>query len=255
MIDIHCHALPGIDDGPASTEQSLAMLRRAEADGIRTIIATPHLSARYPRTRAETVRAGVQALQAAADDADISVRLLCGAELELMHLERLDARDLPDLRLAGGPYSLVELPFGATGQSAEMLLGLHCDVQPVVLAHPERCRAFRDDLGLLERLVEQGLLLQVTATSFSGRYGSSVQQAAWRMLEHGLVHVVASDAHDATRRPPLLREPLEDAGLGTLVATLCADGPAAVLAGERPAPAPFAATSRRLGRWRARIRR
>jgi len=101
------------------------------------------------------------------------------------------------------------------------------------------------------------MLTQLTAASITGSYGSTVQRCAWVMLEQGLVHVVASDAHDSVRRPPLLREPLEAAGLGELVATLCEENPAAILAGERPAPAPAVTPPRaaRLGRLRAGLRR
>jgi protein-tyrosine phosphatase len=253
MIDLHCHPLPGIDDGPTSVQGSLAMLRRAGAAGIRTMVATPHVSAAYPGNGAERVGAGVRALQARADAAGIDVRLVAGAELELMHRELLQSRELPGLRLGDGPYTLVELPFTASAQFAETLLGMHEDVQPVVLAHPERCRAFHDDPDLLGRFVGQGMLAQVTAASIAGSYGSTVQRAAWGMLEQGLVHVVASDSHDAVARPPLMREPLEEAGLGGLVATLCEDGPAAILAGDRPAPAPPVRLRRgvRFGRLRA----
>ena len=257
MIDLHCHPLPGIDDGPASIEASLAMLRRAGAAGIRTMVATPHVSAEYPRTRAEGVIAGLQSLQAQADAAGIAVRLVAGAELELMQRELLHSDELPGLRLGDGPYTLVELPFAATAQFAETLLGMHGDVQPVVLAHPERCRAFHDDPDLLGRLVGQGMLTQVTAASVAGSFGSTVQRCVCRMLEQGLVHVVASDAHDAVDRPPLMREPLEQAGLGGLVAMLCDEGPAAILAGDRPAPAPPVRLPRgvRLRRLRAGVLR
>lgn len=238
VIDLHCHPLPGVDDGPASLELSLAMLRRAAAAGIRTMVATPHVSAQYPRTCAAGVASAVRALQVQADAAGIDVRLAAGAELALVHREMLRAHALPGLRLGDGPYMLVELPFTATAHFAELLLDMHRDVQPAVLAHPERCRAFHEDPELLGRLVDRGMLAQVTASSFAGGSGVPVQRCAWGMLEQGLVHVVASDAHDAVGRPPLLREPLEEVGLGGLVATLCEDGPAAILAGERPAPAP-----------------
>jgi protein-tyrosine phosphatase len=257
VIDLHCHPLPAIDDGPASMEGSLAMLRRAASAGTRTMVATPHVSARYPGTCAEGVRAGVVALQAQADAAQIDVRLLAGAELELMHRETMPADELPGLRLGESPFTLVELPFTSTARFAEILFGTYADVRPVLLAHPERCRAFHEDPDLLARLVGQGVLVQVTAASVAGGYGGIVQRCAWSMLERGLVHVIASDGHDATRRPPLLREPLEQAGLGWLVERLCEDAPAAILAGQRPDPAPPVARSAPTSRrgLRDRLRR
>ena len=257
MIDLHCHPLPGIDDGPRSTEQSLAMLRRACDAGIGTIVATPHVSAAYPRNRAGDVRAAATALQAEANTAGIEVRVLAGAELELMQCEMLHTDELPGLRLGESPYTLIELPFTATARFAEMLLAMHHDVQPALIAHPERCRAFHEDSDLLGRLVDQGMLAQLTAASIAGSYGSTVQRCAWKMIEQGLVHVIASDAHDAVSRPPLLREPLEAAGLADVIATLCEDNPAAILAGERPAAAPPITPPRsvRRGRLRAARRR
>ncbi|MEJ7783700.1 MAG: CpsB/CapC family capsule biosynthesis tyrosine phosphatase [Solirubrobacteraceae bacterium] len=248
MIDLHCHPLPGIDDGPRSTDESLAMLRRAVAAGTRMIVATPHVSAGYPGTTSHGVRAAVAALQQAADAAGIAMRLLAGAELELLHRETLADGELSRLRLGDSPYMLVELPFSADARFGEMLLGMHHDVQPALLAHPERCRPFHEDPDLLGRLVDQGMLVQVTAGSIAGSYGSTVQRCAWSMLELGLVHVVASDGHDAVRRPPLLREPLEEMGLGDLVQTLCETNPAAILAGERPPPAPAVTAPRSVHR-------
>ncbi len=228
------------------------MLRRAADSGTRMMVATPHVSAGYPETTAERVAAGVRALQARVDAEHIDVLLVAGAEVEILHCEMLEAGDLPGLRLGASPYTLVELPFSADARAAEMLLAMHGRLLPGVLAHPERCRAFHDDPELLGRLVDQGLLVQITAASIAGSYGATVQRTAWTMLEQGLVHVVASDAHDASRRPPMLRAPLEEAGLGAHVAALCQDNPAAILAGERPAPVDGVIQPRSLRRSRLR---
>jgi protein-tyrosine phosphatase len=130
-----------------------------------------------------------------------------------------------------------------------MLPGMHHDVQPALLAHPERCRAFHEDPDLLGRLVGQGMLAQVTAASAAGSYGSAVQPCAWTRL----VHVIASDAHDAIGRPPLLREPLEAVRLDRIIiATLCEQNPAAILVGERPIPAAPVTPPRSIRRRRLR---
>ena len=258
MIDLHCHALPALDDGPGSLEGSLALLRSAASADIDTIVATPHVSEAYPDTVRCNVAGRVAALQEAADAAGIDICLLAGAEIELLHRDQSGKDNLAELRLGDGPYTLVELPFSADSRFAEMLLGMHGGLRPVVIAHPERCRAFHDDRELLGRLVADGMLAQVTAASIAGSYGSVVKATAWSMLEQGLVHVIASDAH---RRPPLLREPLLEAGLGAkMIAILCEDGcedgPAAILAGESPPPAPPVTSprARRLRRLRSRWR-
>src|SRR4051794_33401401 len=97
MLDLHCHPLPAVDDGPARIDESLDMLTRAASGGIRTIVATPHVSAAYPDTTATIVAAKVSALQAAADAAHIDIRLVAGAELELLHREMLTADALAGL--------------------------------------------------------------------------------------------------------------------------------------------------------------
>ena len=257
MIDLHCHPLPGIDDGPRSTEASLALLRCAYEAGTRTMVATPHVSSAYPGNTGASVRAAVEGLQADADLAGIDVRILAGAELELLHCEALREDELSGLCVGDSPYTLVELPFNTDARFAEMLLGMHYDVQPALLAHPERCRAFHEEPDLLGRLVDRGMLAQVTAASLAGSYGSAVQRCAWAMLEQGLVHVIASDAHDAVKRSPLMREPLEAAGLADVVTLLCEENPGKILAGGRPPPAPPITPPRasRRERLRAGLRR
>lgn len=247
MIDLHCHVLPGVDDGPPGLEDALALLAAAAAGGTRTMVATPHVSATYPNNSGERLEDAVAELREAARAAGIAIEIVAGAELSLLHCDTLSKEEGSLLRLGDAPYTLVELPVVATPQNVEMLLGMHYWVHPVVLAHPERCTAFQGDLDLLHRLVGQGMLVQVTAASFGGRFGSTVRQASWQMLGEGLVHVVASDCHDLRSRTPLLREPLEEAGLGELVPVLCDRGPAAVLAGERPDPAPAVAPPRSFG--------
>jgi protein-tyrosine phosphatase len=116
----------------------------------------------------------------------------------------------------------------------------------VLLGHPERCPAFQRAPRVVGRLVRDGALVQVTAGAFAGRFGRSAQRLATRLAADGLVHVVASDAHDLVARPPGMRADLENAGLGAHAARWTEDVPAAVLAGDSiPCPP---ATRRR--RWR-----
>jgi len=136
------------------------MLRRAHGAGIRTIVATPHISPRYPDNRAGNIGSAVVAPQTEAAAASVDIRILPGAELDLTHREALHEEELPGLRLGSGPYTLVELPFTAIARFAEMLLGMHHDVQPALLAHAERCYAFHEDPDLLARLVAAGILVQ-----------------------------------------------------------------------------------------------
>lgn len=117
----------------------------------RVIVAKPHLPATYPDTNAVRVADAVRSLQARADAAQIDVRLVAGAEVEVMHGELLDVEALPGLRLGESPYTLVELRSSAGARFAEMRSGPHGELLPAVLAHPERCRASHEDPKLVGR--------------------------------------------------------------------------------------------------------
>jgi len=207
MIDMHFHCLPGIDDGPATWEEAVALCRAAAAEGTTDVVATPHVLRdpwlnESPGERAALVARLNELLGG-------TPRVYSGAEVWF-------ADDLPELwergsagpltALAGGTHLLVELPAHEIPRNARAVLHelLVAGVTPV-LAHPERNRAFAADLDQLESLVERGVRTQITAASLAGRFGEKAEAAAVAMIERGLVHAVASDAHSMTRRPPMLR--------------------------------------------------
>ncbi len=205
MIDLHSHILPGIDDGPGTLEGSLELARVAVAAGTRTILATPHINT-DERIDAAMVAAGLEELRPALAAAEIPLEVLPGGEIAIWRLVDLDDTALRSLALGGGPYLLVESPFSpVVGDFEPMVLDLHARGHRVLLAHPERCPAFQRDPTRLERLVTAGVLVQVTAGSMAGAFGSTVRRFTAGLLRDGLVHVVASDAHDTERRPPGLR--------------------------------------------------
>jgi protein-tyrosine phosphatase len=212
VIDLHCHVLPGIDDGPATIEGSLALARAAAASGIRTLVATPHVSTRYPNDAA-AIAALTGEVGGELRDLGVDVELRPGAEIAISLLPELDGRELAALGLGGGPYLLLEPPFTpvATGVGElvrEVLDGGH----RVVLAHPERCQGFHRDPRLLAELVREGVVTSVTASSLVGRFGKDVQRFALAMVDRGLAHNVTSDAHDHLRRPPSIEAELAAAG-------------------------------------------
>ncbi len=239
MIDLHCHVLPGIDDGPAGIEESVAIARAASAAGTRTMVATSHASARYPNSAAQIGRL-VRELRERLRAEDVVVEIETGAEIAMSHVDGLDPGELAALHLGGGPWLLLEPPFlpVATGID-RTIAALHEQGHRIVLAHPERCPAFQRDLELLRRLVYGGVLTSITAGSLVGRFGKSVRGFAKRLLAEGLVHNVASDAHDCHRRPPGMAAELREAGVAELSDWLTIAVPAAILAGdeipERPA--------------------
>lgn len=210
MIDLHCHLLPDVDDGPDSLEESLAMARMARADGIRTVVVTPHARHWEQRHRAEDsgggLEAAVQQLQEQLREAGIDLALVPGMEVDLdetLPLRLLEGRASP---LGRGPYVLLELPFLAFARYIDRAI-FHAQVagwQPI-LAHVERYVYFQERPELLEPLVRRGVLTQVNAGSLTGELGEVVRGTAMRLLRRGLVHCLATDAHGASgARVPLL---------------------------------------------------
>jgi len=255
VIDLHSHVLPGIDDGPESIEGSLDLARAAVADGTRTLVATPHVSSRYPN-EAETIARLVAEVGARLAEEEIGLELRPGAEIAVTRLVEIEPSQLGRLGLGGGPWLLVEPPFTAVATGLDSIVRdlLRRDHR-VVLAHPERCPALRRDPRMLASLVDEGVITSVTAGSLTGRFGGEVRRFAMALFEAELVHNVASDAHDHAGRPPSIRDELKAAGAEPLGEWLTEAVPAAVLAGEaipaRPSVAMAGARPRRWS-WRRR---
>jgi protein-tyrosine phosphatase len=256
VIDLHSHILPGLDDGPSTMAGSLELARAAVGAGTATILATPHVNDDAGIEPAR-IAAGLEELRAALAEADIPLEVLPGGEIAIWRLIDLDDDTLRALALGGGPYLLVESPFSpVVGDFEPMVLDLHARGHRVLLAHPERCPAFQRDPARLQRLVEAGALVQITAGSMSGGFGSTVRRFTVAVLREGLAHVVASDAHDHVRRPPGLRAGFpalerELPGIGVQAHWLTESVPRAVLDGgplpaRPPLPKP-AGFLRRLG--------
>ncbi len=249
MIDLHCHVLPGIDDGPATIEGSLAFARAAAAGGTQVLVATPHVSWRY-RNDAETIARLVEELNArlaaegvlSTNGEPLEVRP--GAEVALTQIAEIEPAELGRLTLGGGEWLLVEPPFTPVAPHLdEILLALLADLRSVdrrriVVAHPERCPTFQRDRQMLERLVREGCLTSVTAGSLGGRFGAEARRFALELARDGLLHNVASDAHDHVHRPPAIAAELEAVGLAPLTQWLTEAVPRAILDGGEIPPRP-----------------
>lgn len=186
---------------------TLALGRAAAAAGIDTLVATPHVSARYP-TSAEVMQRGVDGVNRAFTDAGVPVTVRPGGEIDIMSAAQLDDDERRALRLGGGDWLLLEcpLPHAAAAPFELVLYGLQARGHRLVLAHPERSALIRRRPALLSDLVDAGMLSSITAGSLVGRFGDEIRRFSLEMLEAGLVHNVTSDAHDAKRRPPGLRD-------------------------------------------------
>ncbi|MGA9313775.1 MAG: CpsB/CapC family capsule biosynthesis tyrosine phosphatase [Solirubrobacteraceae bacterium] len=256
MIDLHTHVLPGIDDGPETIEGSLALARAAVADGTRVMVATPHVNWHH-HNNAETIARLTAELNERLSAEGVALEIRTGAEVAMTRVEDIDPHELERLRLGGGPWLLLEPPFTpiVTGLDG-VVMALQSTGHRVLLAHPERCPALHREPRIVESLVRGGVLTSVTAGSLAGRFGGQVRRFARHLLEQGLVHNVASDAHDATKRPPCMSADLEEAGFANLADWLTLAVPAAILAGEeipeRPEPPALSKRRPQRIRWRRR---
>jgi protein-tyrosine phosphatase len=253
VIDLHCHILPGIDDGPPTMADSLALARAAVGAGTTTIAATPHVSWDCSANTSALIARKVAEVRAALDAEGFALTLATGGEVALTRALELPDDELAALRLGGGPWLLLECPLSPTALNVESGLdALRERGHRLLLAHPERVPAFQRDPAMLARQVEQGSLTSMTAGAFTGRFGKEVQRFTFRLLEDGLVHSAASDAHSVDRRPPDLAPALRQAGLEDWqIDWLARTAPLAILRGEELPPPPamdVAPRSGRLGR-------
>jgi protein-tyrosine phosphatase len=247
MIDLHSHILPGLDDGARTVDDSRALARRAAADGVTAIVATPHVRSDYP-TRPEEMERGVTRLRGDFLAEGIDVEVLPGGEVDLGMLASLDDDGLRRFTLAqSGRYLLLEFPYrGWPAGLEETVYGLGLRGLVPVLAHPERNREVQSKPARLAEAVRLGALVQVTAASVDGRIGRSSQVAADKLFELGLAHVLASDAHIPEIREAGLAAAAEALSDESLARFLTVEAPGAIVAGE-PVPEPPRKARRR--RW------
>ena len=212
MIDLHCHILPGLDDGARDLDQAVEMARIAHEDGIEIIVGTPHLfngSHAYDDLGVfEEKRALLEGALAAGD---IPLKVLSGAEVHITHdLIASVCRHRDRLVLAGGSFIFIEFPHDHVFKGAkDLFFELMSERLTPIIAHPERNTAFVQFPKLLFDLVEMGALVQVNGGSLLGHYGPDSEAAAWRFLELGLVHFLSSDGHNSRSKPPRLAAAVE----------------------------------------------
>jgi protein-tyrosine phosphatase len=237
LIELHFHCLPGLDDGPLSWDEAVALCRAAARDGSTIIVATPHVL-RYPWVNDDA---------AARDQRILKLNTLLGGQPKVLagceYLFSSDALELWD-RGAAGPltglnrtdYLLTEFPWGIDVQNvSRFLYEFSLPGVTLVIAHPERQRDFIRDPDILALLVKRGAIAQLTAGSFLGDFGDLPRKASFEFVERGLVHLVASDAHSLLSRPPRLaaaREFFEGRWGREVAAGIFEKNPEAVLRGK-----------------------
>lgn len=208
MIDLHCHILYGVDDGPKTIEESIELAKAAIDQGIHTIVATPHhQNGKYNNEKQDIIQK-VNELNTILKEQDISITILPGQEIRLYGEFLQDYESGTILtKNETGKYILLEFPSNHVPRYAESLL---YDIQlkgliPII-AHPERNTEIIERPTLLYNLVNKGALSQVTAASLTGGFGKKIKKFSMQLIEHNLTHMIASDAHNTISRSFKLRE-------------------------------------------------
>ncbi len=210
MVDLHTHLIPGVDEGAGSFDESLRMLRAAEADGTTIILATPHIvlnmffSPMSIQKNIQGLDSKFRRLQQIASDKELSLQVLRGAEVYFDTGLREKLVEYPGiLTINGSDYFLLEFPssFIFPGLK-EFLFDVMTDGFIPIISHPERNRVFQQDPALLYQFLQLGALSQVDAGSIRGDFGNTARYTALQFLKNNLVHVIASDAHNSSTRPP-----------------------------------------------------
>lgn len=257
MIDLHCHILPGIDDGAKTLDDSLAMARIAVADGIHTLACTPHIYPGMYMNDGPGIARACAHLQAELDHQDIALKLVVGADVHLVPglIEGLKSGRVPTLH--GSRYFLLE-PSHTTPPphlEASVFHLIAAGYTPII-THPERLTWVESHYPVFQRLIAQGAWMQVTAAALTGVFGKRARYWGERFIGEGHTHLLATDAHSTGRRLPRLTEGLEVARrlVGNREASrLVVERPTAVL--ENLSPEGFgltqkaAARSSMMGKW------
>ncbi len=206
MIDIHTHILPGLDDGARDMEQSLKMARIAARDGIKQIIATPHVIRGLYENKKDHIIEAVDRLNTRLAEEQIPVEILPGAEyrLEPDLARQLKQKELLTLN-DSGRYLLVELPDAFLPEfTADVLYQIQLEGITPVIAHPERNIILSQKPARLKEFIQRGMAAQLTTSSITGVFGIQAKKSGLYFLKEGLIHVIASDAHSSSGRVPEL---------------------------------------------------
>jgi protein-tyrosine phosphatase len=207
MIDLHCHILPGLDDGAKNLEEAVEMARIADEEGIKKIVATPHLfRENFMCEDLGMIEEKKRDLNNALQANNIHVEILNGAEVHIAHNLMEEIRKNRDYLVINSlSYMFVEFPSRHVFSGIrELFFELMSEGIIPIIAHPERNSVFVRNPSFLYELIQMGSLAQANGGSLSGIYGRDVEQAAFRFLDMGLIHFIASDGHDTRSLAPRL---------------------------------------------------
>lgn len=209
MIDIHLHILPGVDDGPETMDEAVALAKVLVHEGVHTAIATPHFNDLFVQRSAAEIQDRTNEMQQVLDHLEIPLHLYSGHEALIKPglVEDIQTGRLATLN--GSRYLLLELWNNTwLPETERVIFELRAFGITPILAHTERYRHFHKDLERLRSLLRQGVLIQITASSLTGMQGKTARNFAEILLKRGLVHCIASDAHGMHSRPPAITQSL-----------------------------------------------
>ena len=236
-VDIHCHCLAGIDDGPATNSDALALCQALVDDGIGTVVATPHQLGRFgDYNKATYIREKVFALNEELKSNNIALAVLAGADVRVDEricelLKRDEILTLAD----GDKYILLELPHEVFIDIELLLVELSFLGIQGIISHPERHPVLAKQPDTLLKWLERPAHLQLTAGSLLGEFGRTAQRAAWQFLSSGIASLVATDSHNLSGRRPCMRAAFEHISIklgGTIARLVCIENPLRVLKGQ-----------------------
>jgi protein-tyrosine phosphatase len=204
MIDLHCHILPNVDDGPQSLAESIEMAKQAVKEGITTIIATPHHRNEKYENHHQTIFRKVEEFNSVLKKENLNLSVLVGQEPRIYGemIDGLQTGEVGTINHEGkSKYVLVELPSGHVPRyTSQLLFDMQLKGYVPVIVHPERNQEIIENPEILYQLVKKGALTQVTASSVTGHFGKTIKNFTHQLIEANLTHFIASDAHNTTSR-------------------------------------------------------
>ncbi len=196
-VDVHAHLIPGIDDGPATMEESIRMIEKLAKIGYKRLTATPHVFSEYYPNTNNTILTGFKQLQTAVSAANIDIILDVAAEYFLEEDFLIQLHSTPLLTINDNQLLVEMSTFGAPPNLKEMILQIKAYGYQPILAHPERY-LYLEETDYLQ-LLELGCTFQINLLSSTGYYGKNVQQRALKLIKKGWVHHIGTDAHSETQ--------------------------------------------------------
>ena len=235
MIDLHSHILPCLDDGATNMDETLEMCRIAEADGIHTIIASPHSRNGVYDNDEKTILPVLEKVKEAVREKGISIEIIPAVDMHIDPEVVIFFKQNSQL-LLGGRYVLLEFPSQSIPPyTEEFLFKMKLKGYIPIITHPERNAIIQGDTTVLQKWVEGGAIAQVTAMSLTGEFGEKVRKVSLKMVQSGLAHFIATDAHSPNWRKPILskgRKVLEEILDSNRAKAMVEDIPRKILNGE-----------------------